>query len=697
MIKRTTIQKRITLLFSLLTLIFLLTLFMHRHIEQDRLKFLAQEEQRTKEAVFDKILSLKGEAIKTIAYDYTIWDEMVDFANGASGIEWAVQNLDTSLDTYKIQASWVYNPSVTLVYGASKLNNEGMKILPLAPETIKTLLDSKNFCYFFIHMPQGIVEVRGSIIHGSADIERVEPHGYFFAGRLWDQAYLKELSELANASVTLHSLEENIRSTQLPLGQIEFIRDLPGWNGAAAARLKISFVTEHIRRSAQITNQVTILLVAFSLLSLALIGFGFWQWVQKPLHRISQALEKGDSAPIGPLMKEKTEMGDVAVLIKKFFEQQRILQAEIDERRHAEEGLAISEKKYRNLFESTREGLAFINNEGYFLQGNPALLTMTGYTLREIRGMKFKHLTPDSRHWLLQKFNEEIEQRGYTDEYELECIRKSGTLVPVTLKMWAHLNPDGKILGAWAIIRDNSEQRVLQEHLIDAEKAKIVAQIAAGVAHEVKNPLAIIMQGLEYFVRQVNYGEDKIVPALITDMRDAVLRADGIIRGLIDLTKPGQISLKPDNINSVIENAILLLRNNLNRSNIMVAEDLCPSIPRIALDRDRMTQVIINIFNNAIEAMPAGGTLAVRSLEKIAGSDRKVVVIMDDTGPGIPVDVLNHIFDPFFTTKRHRGGAGLGLSVVRNIILMHNGTIEIFNREEGGSRVQLTFPVIAKI
>jgi signal transduction histidine kinase len=230
-----------------------------------------------------------------------------------------------------------------------------------------------------------------------------------------------------------------------------------------------------------------------------------------------------------------------------------------------------------------------------------------------------------------------------------------------------------------------------QSQLIQAEKMEIVGRLASGIAHEVKNPLAIILQCVEYLVKNI-VTEDKNVSLTLGYIKDAVKRADNVIRGLLDFSGSSRLDIKVASLNPVIERALVLLKHLFDKYHIKIIKDLREDIPDVEMDENRIEQVFVNLFLNAVSAMPGGGRLKVMSYaQKQEGKADSVVVRVEDTGTGIPEEILGKIFDPFFTTRRNEGGTGLGLSVVKNIIELHEAKISIQNGKEGGVIVILTF------
>ena len=247
-----------------------------------------------------------------------------------------------------------------------------------------------------------------------------------------------------------------------------------------------------------------------------------------------------------------------------------------------------------------------------------------------------------------------------------------------------------------------------QSQLIQAAKLQVVGTLASGVAHEVKNPLAIILQGVEFISKRINT-KDKDVNMAAASIKEAVERADRIIKGLLDFSSVSNLNMQKANINLLIEKCVFLLKNEFDRRHIRVIKNF-GEVPYVSIDRNKIEQVFINIFMNAAYAMEdSGGELTIDTFlinlgrtvpnetlrEGTVSPERKntLAVEVTDTGRGIPKDIIERVFDPFFTTKRSRGGTGLGLAIVKNIIDMHKGEISIDNIKGKGARVRIYFPV----
>ncbi|MGA2322816.1 MAG: ATP-binding protein [Sedimentisphaerales bacterium] len=238
-----------------------------------------------------------------------------------------------------------------------------------------------------------------------------------------------------------------------------------------------------------------------------------------------------------------------------------------------------------------------------------------------------------------------------------------------------------------ALENEHIKLKTTQTQLIQAEKMGIVGKLSSGVAHEVKNPLMIIMQGIEYLKEKLKTKDEDVSMAL-KDIEEAVGRADNVVRGLLDFASVSKLVATPESINLILDNSLLLMKNLLDKNNIKITRNFEENIPYIIIDKNKIQQVFLNIILNSVDAMPGGGDIIIRTYaEQPQDHEKRVIVQIEDTGTGIPEGAAEKIFEPFFTTKHSRGGHGLGLPMVKNIIEMHGGKINISNRTGGKGTV----------
>jgi PAS domain S-box-containing protein len=229
--------------------------------------------------------------------------------------------------------------------------------------------------------------------------------------------------------------------------------------------------------------------------------------------------------------------------------------------------------------------------------------------------------------------------------------------------------------------------KATQAQLIHAAKLAAVGELAAGVAHELNNPLTSVL-GFAELLAHSPAVDDAIKHDIGIIAREA-WRARDIVRNLLDFARQNKPQRLPADVNQIVRQTLDLIRQHIEKSGITIAEDYAPDLGLLTLDIGQMKQVFLNLITNATHAMPKGGSLSLRT----ARMGDEVAIAVSDTGVGIPPDMLDHIFEPFFTTKPVGQGTGLGLSISLGIVQEHGGRITVASRVETGSTFTVWLPV----
>ena len=406
--------------------------------------------------------------------------------------------------------------------------------------------------------------------------------------------------------------------------------------------------------------------------------------------------------------------------------------SDISERKRAEEKLVASEAFYHSLVENLPQNILRKDLSERFTFANQLFCTMLGKPLEEIIGKTDFDFFPPQLAEKFQRDDRYVMETGETFETIEENQAPNGEKIYVNVVKTPIYDANGKIIGIQGIFWDITERKRFEERLqtahdelarseqalrkshedlksaqlqlIQAEKMESVGTLAAGVAHEVKNPLAIMLMGVTFLTKRLGSADESVVMVL-KEIRDAIERADSITRGLLDFSAARQLAVKPEDLNGLVEETLRLVRHELGQNRIVVEKNWGEKLPLVAVDKNQIQQVFVNIFMNAVHAMADGGTLRVRTYTKqltetshFEGSrkadhfwvgDTAVMAEVEDTGGGIPEENLARIYDPFFTTKPTGVGTGLGLPVSRKIIELHGGSIDIRNMKSGGVRVTI--------
>ena len=270
-------------------------------------------------------------------------------------------------------------------------------------------------------------------------------------------------------------------------------------------------------------------------------------------------------------------------------------------------------------------------------------------------------------------------------EQEMECTFGENKTVPVSVSATRITNDLGDTIGQVLIIRDLAEIRKLQEDIRRQEKLAALGGLAAGVAHEIRNPLSSIKGMASFFAGQ--FEEESEGRSAAKVMIQEVERLNRVITELLEFARPSDLRKKTTDINTLLSRSINLIQQDATNKSVDIKLQLDDNICPVLIDSDRLAQCLLNLYLNAIQAMKNGGTLSVRSEADSAGF---VSIIVSDNGPGISSENIRKIFDPYFTTKKK--GTGLGLAIVHKIIEAHQGKIKVESSPGKGATFTIMIP-----
>ncbi|MBU1037950.1 MAG: PAS domain S-box protein, partial [Candidatus Omnitrophica bacterium] len=400
----------------------------------------------------------------------------------------------------------------------------------------------------------------------------------------------------------------------------------------------------------------------------------------------------------GPFVKEERQLIDSVA--------ERL--GRISERKRAEGTLKESEEKIHLLLDSTAEAIYGLDMNGNCTFCNQSCLHLLGYRHPgELLGKNMhwqihaKH--PDGTPFPVEECRIfQAFKKGEGTHVDDEVLwRSDGTSFPA--EYWSYpQHHDGVVVGAVVTFLDITERKKgeealkdSQELLVQSEKMSAIGRFSAGIAHEVKNPLSIMLGGLEFLETKLPHG-DEDSDKMVKVVKDAVLRANFTLESLIHYARPSDLIREMVEVSEIVNLTLGMVTRKAGLANITIDADFAQGM-RVSVDKNQVHQALLNIIMNAMEAMPTGGNIAIKTFKaimpEVSGEKSSCVIEVIDTGTGISQDNLIRVTEPFFTTKGSVVGTGLGLFITNKIMESHNGKLLIESTEGKGTVVKVVLPL----
>lgn len=335
-----------------------------------------------------------------------------------------------------------------------------------------------------------------------------------------------------------------------------------------------------------------------------------------------------------------------------------------------------------NVVESMADGLISIDREGRIVTMNRQALEILGSGGEGLEGKNITELLGDGVGEILGP----PEGRALVRDRQMEIVRGPNSRIPLSLSAAPLKDDAGREMGSVLLIKDLREIRGLQEKVRRNERLASLGRLAAGVAHEIRNPLSSIRGFAQYFQKRFSGQAEEEGYASV--MIKEVDRLNRVITELLDFAGPKEPHRERQPIEAIVEHALKLLASDLAARKAKVVREYEPGLPPIPVDRDQLSQVFINILLNAIQSMGEAGEIRIVLRRRVPPPGIEVSVT--DTGAGIPAEDLEKVFEPFFSRKRK--GTGLGLAIVHQIVTGHQGEIGVESEAGRGTTFRITLP-----
>lgn len=350
------------------------------------------------------------------------------------------------------------------------------------------------------------------------------------------------------------------------------------------------------------------------------------------------------------------------------------------------------------LLKNMEGGVFIIDTDMRIMSFNKAAEWITGYCLDEVLGKPCYEIFKSSICEDQCPFDKVIKKGTPVNMRDVPIVGKDGIRI-TTSRSWFHLEDvHKKTRGLVVIFRDITELTNLRQQLLQSEKLAVMGQLAAGVAHEINNPINGIITYIHLMLKKLDHNDvdPEVWKKNLKLVERETVRIGRLVKNLLNFSRKTEPDLRPVSLSKLIEETLPLLEDQFLIKDINVTKTSDDRIPEILADFNQLQQVVINLILNAVQAVEKKGTIKITlSAEGTKGSECFVNLRISDNGVGIPKEDMNKIFDPFYTTKTSdKGGVGLGLSIAEQIIKAHHGRITLNSEIAKGTEVSVRLPTM---
>ncbi|HYE11134.1 MAG TPA: ATP-binding protein [Patescibacteria group bacterium] len=420
----------------------------------------------------------------------------------------------------------------------------------------------------------------------------------------------------------------------------------------------------------QLTNYI-IVVVLSSICILFILSIIMSHAITGPIKRLVKETHNAAESSLGQniVINSNDELGSLARSFNTMQANLKSMMQQVLEKSGEAASLEEIRQYADKIFENVPSAVLTIDNTGKITTFNAVAAKLTGIQQGDIVGESIKKQFPDSINPIIKLLQVSLEKGVIYIKHITDIINISGSVIPILIDTSIQKDSLGNTIGAIGVFRSVKEIQQFEESITRAKNLASLGELSAGMAHEIRNPLTSI-KGYAQYIKSELADNQELIPDVSTIISE-VDRLNGIIDRFLNFARPNHPELQPKDIN-------ILLRGALEFYNSKIPSNIClltyfENLPTVSIDSDQIEQVVLNMLLNAVQAMPDGGELSIRTryLKQFGLAE----IIIADTGSGISAENYDKIFEPFFTTKNK--GTGLGLAICSRIVENHKGFIEV--------------------
>ena len=665
------VQTKIILLLFSISFLFLSGFLALRYLERNREQLLVRNRIHEKNTLFDKIVKLKGASLEIFTFDVTRSDDLLRFIRTGNR-EWARHYIDAIMPGFNVQAVWIFRSDFSLAYETSLLQTPAIKLFNAHMDDIKALLTIRPFCQFFLNTPQEFIEIRTAPIQPSSDIERkTPPQGYLFAGRLWSEEYIEELSDLTENTIKLLPIRagektfEDAYSYDFKRESFSFTRIVNGIDKNPVIRLNITSTSPTEREFNRSTTRQLILFVLFASVIVLIITVALVVWVNYPLKLISQSLSIGNPAIIKTLQQNRTEFGSLAQLIASFFQQKDELIKEVRDRTRAEEALTEANQALSALIEASPLAIISIGADKKIKMWNPAAERMFGWKRADVLGSPLPFVPPDKKVEVDAIGQLVLGGKSFTD-LDMRCQKKDGSPIDIVISSAPLRDASGAVSDIMAVIIDTTLNRQLIQEILEIsarEQRRIGQDLHDGLSQHLTG-IAFLSKVLEQKLSIISSCDASQAKELTQLVHQAIDMTRSLASGLLP------VELGEDGLMLALEEFSATVSNVFNIACVFTC-----NTPVFITDTNASThlfRIAQEAVNNAIKHGSA------RHIKiTLARQNENNILTIEDDGVGFPDEL---------ETKK-----GMGLRIMNYRSRMIGASLSVGNNPSGGGIVTCVF------